>query len=159
MAVAADPRTLRDTEDFLVESPHGAIGLVEEVWLGERAEPRALAVRTRDGRHALLLDEDVLSVDREHRWIVVEAEPELRELDAPRLTNTADGQLVATWATTGSVVHRRRLPSVSVSAGAAVGERPLWQLIASLWIATGILVAGCIALVFLVAWLVAGAPY
>src|SRR5260221_623483 len=63
---------LRDTEGYAVETPLGAIGRVEA------AREGMLAVRTNDGDHALLRDTDVLVVDREHRWVVVEEHPALR---------------------------------------------------------------------------------
>src|SRR5439155_7575650 len=66
-------------------------------------EPKALAVRTGDGRHGLLLGEDVLSVDRENQWVVIPPEPTLLELDTPRVTSDRGGgrPLTASWTTTG----------------------------------------------------------
>src|SRR2546428_8109428 len=103
MATAVVTRVLGDTEDFVVESADGPIGRVEEIWLGPTDEPQALAVRMKAGNHALLLDQDVLAVDREHRWVVVRPNPELLELAAPRLDRSRDGKLAASWATTGAV--------------------------------------------------------
>src|SRR5206468_4422872 len=77
-------QALEESEGYTVESPNGSIGWVEEVWLGERSEPHALAMRTIDGTRALLLAEQVAAVDREHGWVVVEPDPRLRELDPPR---------------------------------------------------------------------------
>jgi hypothetical protein len=57
---------LGESEGYTVESPDGSIGWVEEVWLGERRTPRALAMRTVDGTRALLLAEQVAAVDHEH---------------------------------------------------------------------------------------------
>ena len=61
-------------------------GHVEEVWLGPTDQPLALALRTTDGRRALLLGEQVRTVERHHRWVVAHSRPALLELDAPRLT-------------------------------------------------------------------------
>ncbi len=72
---------LHDTEGFDLESADGAIGRVEEIWLGPGEEPQALAIRMTDGSRALLLDEEVVAVDREHHWVVVGPHPELLELD------------------------------------------------------------------------------
>jgi hypothetical protein len=107
-AIAGTDQRLAGTDGFVVESTHGDVGLVEEVWVGEANEPRALAVRTSEGRHGLLLGEDVLAVDRENRWVVVAPEAVLLELDAPRL-QTAEGEdsalrQAASWTTTGEVV-------------------------------------------------------
>jgi hypothetical protein len=168
MATVARPRGLHGTEDFAVESPDGAIGRVEEIWLGPTDEPRALAVRTSDGSHALLLDEDVLSVDRDRRWVVVRAQPELLELSPPRLA-PSDGDhsasLAASWSTTGALVHpapparlgglRRRMRRTNPR----VAERPLWQLVAILYGSVAFIVAFVVALVFVVARIVTGAPY
>jgi hypothetical protein len=108
-AIAGTDQRLAGTDGFVVESTHGDVGLVEEVWVGEANEPRALAVRTSEGRHGLLLGEDVLAVDRENHWVVVSPEAVLLELDAPRL-QTAEGEdgavrrAAASWTTTGEVV-------------------------------------------------------
>jgi hypothetical protein len=155
---------LRDTEDYAVETPAGAIGRVEEVWLGPAGDPQALAVRTTDGGHALLLDEDVVTVDREHRWVVVEEHPALLELAPPQVVSR-EGHVEAQWATTGSVVHPE--PAVRLAGFRAVLQRhaphlagrPLWQLIAILYGALTLIVLGVVALVFLIAWVATGAPY
>jgi hypothetical protein len=162
MATAA--RELRDTEDYAVETPAGAIGRVEEVWLGPEGEAQALAVRTRDGAHALLLDEHVVTVDREHRWVVVEEHADLLELDAPRLVSR-DGRVAAEWATTGALVHPEAsewlagLSAVVHRRAPRSADRPLWQLVVILYGAIGLIVLFVVALVFLVAWVATGSPY
>jgi hypothetical protein len=95
---------LQDTEGFDLESADGAIGRVEEIWLGPGEEPQALVIRRSDGSRALLLDEDVVAVDREHYWVVVGPHQGLLELDAPKLESTG-GLPAASWATTGAVIH------------------------------------------------------
>ena len=154
---------LHDTEGFDLESVDGAIGRVEEIWLGPGEEPQALAIRITDGSRALLLDEDVVAVDREHRWVVVGPDPGLLELDAPRLASTG-GRPAASWATTGVVIHpeppstpgllpafRRRVPNME--------ERPLWRVVATLYAAVALIVVFVVALVFVVSWIAAGHPY
>ena len=81
---------------------------VEEVWLDDD-EARALALRTLDGRHALLRAEDVLAVETEQRWVVVRPEQELLELDAPRL-RSFNGTIEASWGTTGALVRAASEP-------------------------------------------------
>ena len=103
MASAQTYDELRDADGFVVESSAGDIGWVEEVWIGESGDPQALAVRTADGRHGLLLPTEVLAVDREQRWVVVPPEPGLLELDAPRVTGVGSARtepLAASWTTT-----------------------------------------------------------
>jgi hypothetical protein len=173
MAAETDTR-LRDTDGFVVESPDGDVGWVEEVWLGETNEPRALAVRTADGRHGLLLGEEVLAVDRENRWVVVPPEPTLLELDVPRLKTAHERgdaiALAASWTTTGSVLdtspRRHRLwpfssqpskPTTRVSV--ADEERPLWQPVSLLIASLTLIVAFVITLAFVVARLVTGIAY
>ena len=154
---------LHETEGFDLESADGAIGRVEEVWLGPGEEPQALAVRMTDGSRALLLEENVVAVDREHHWVVVGPHPELLELDAPRLESTG-GRPAASWATTGAVSHpeppstpgvpqavRRRVPNMD--------ERPLWQVVAALYAAVALIVVFVVALVFVVSWIAVGHPY
>jgi hypothetical protein len=171
--VDSDAR-LRETEGFVVESPDGDLGWVEEVWVGEANEPRALAVRTADGRHGLLLEGEVLAVDRENRWVVVSAEPALLELAAPRLTVAPDEReprtAVASWTTTGELLpvapRRLRLPRFlarrwrTVRGGrAGRRERPVWQSIAVLIASLALIVAFTITVAFLIADLVTGAAY
>jgi hypothetical protein len=155
---------LRETENYAVETPAGAIGRVEEVWLDPAGKPRALAVRTSDGGHALLRDEDVVTVDREHGWVVVGEEPALLELAPPQLVSD-DGRVAARWETTGTVVHPA--PAVRLAGLRAalhphapeLAGRPLWQLVAILYGAVTLIVVLGIGLVFLVSWVVSGAPY
>jgi hypothetical protein len=154
---------LHDTEGFDLESAEGAIGRIEEIWLGPGEEPQALAVRMTDGRRALLIEENVVAVDREHHWVVVGPHPELLELDAPRLKSTG-GRPAASWATTGAVIHpeqpstpgvlqafRRRVPNMD--------ERPLWQVVAALYAAVALIVVFVVALVLVVSWIAVGHPY
>jgi hypothetical protein len=170
-AVAEKSAQLRATDGFLVESPEGDIGRVEEVWVDEAEEPCALAVKTTDGRHALLLGEEVVTVDREQRWVVVQPRPALLELDPPRLTALGHGagrakRIAASWATTGALVPvstrsprgpSLHLPRLTVTADG--DERPLWQLVTVLYTVLAFVVAFVITLAFLMAWLVSGAAY
>jgi hypothetical protein len=152
MAVATE---LRNTEDYAVETPGGAIGRVEEIRAGPGGEPQALAVRTTDGGRALLRDEDVVTVDREHRWVVVGDHPALLEL----------ADVGAGWTTTGEVVHPEpvdRLAGLRTSLqrhAPHLAGRPLWQLVAILYAGVTFIVVAGVGLVFLVAWLATGAPY
>jgi hypothetical protein len=162
--MATVARELRGTEDYAVETPAGAIGRVEEIWLGSAGDPQALAVRTSDGGHALLLDEDVVTVDREHRWVVVDEHPALLELAAPQLVSR-DGRVAAQWTTTGAVVHpepQLRLTGLRKAVqrhAPHLADRPLWQLVATLYGALTLIVISAVGLVFLVSWVVSGAPY
>ncbi len=174
--ISSAPTTarLRDTEGFVVESAAGDLGWVEEVWLGDGGAPRAVAVLTADGRHGLLLAEDVLGVDRERRWLVARPDPELLELAPPRVTSSGDGagaRLSASWTTTGASLHvtpahRRLLRSAlpaprrpAAPAAAEPHERELWQAVAILLGSVAVLMALVITLAFVVAKLVTGAAY
>jgi hypothetical protein len=142
---------LRNTEDYAVETPAGAIGRVEEIRLGPDGRPQALAVRTTDGGRVLLRGEDVVVVDREHRWVVVEEHPALLEL--------------AGWTTTGEVVHPEPVDRLAAIRAALRrhaphhAERPLWQLVAILYGGVTFIVVAGIGLVFLIAWVATGSPY
>jgi hypothetical protein len=147
---------LRNADGYVVESPHGDVGEVEEVWL-DHDDPCALAVRVKDGRRALLLTSDVVAVDRDHRWVVVPEEAQLLELDAPRLR--AGDAPAASWSTTGNVVAiaphadgglavpRRTEPT-------SAAERPLWQTVAILYAALLVIVVVVTALAVSVTLLV-----
>src|SRR5438093_9915015 len=134
---------LGESEGYTVESPDGSIGWVEEVWLGERGEPRAIALRTVDGTRALLLAEEVTAVDHEHGWVVIHADPCLRELDPPRLTPGPNGRLTASWTTTGKTLERpatvARLPLAIRLRPARVRRRPAAETEWPLWKAVAVL--------------------
>src|SRR5438067_10577616 len=134
MSVAA---RLRASDGFRVESPRGRLGVVEEVWVGDGGEPEALAVRTVDGRHGLVLVEDVDAVLVDEEQVVVE-EPTLLELEQPHVDGRGNGgspRLTASWATTGEVLPlpepgaRLHLPFTNTRMDAAAPqvfvERPL----------------------------------
>jgi hypothetical protein len=145
--------SLRNADGYVVESPYGDVGEVEEVWLDPDG-PCALAVRVKDGRRALLLDRDVVAVDSVHRWVVVPEEAQLLELDAPRLS-TDGGTPAASWSTTGNrvAIAPSQLRVERLAEPATGGERPLWQMIAILYVGLLVIVAFVIALTFTVALL------
>jgi hypothetical protein len=154
---------LHDTEGFELESADGAIGRIEEIWLGPSEEPQALAIRMTDGSRALLLQEEVVAVDRERHWVVVGPHPELLALDAPRLESTG-GRPAASWATTGALIHPEPLSTPGVLQAFRhrvpnMDGRPLWQLVATLYAAVALIVVFVVALVFVVSWIAAGHPY
>jgi hypothetical protein len=165
MAIVAAPGRLHETAGYTVQSAAGTIGRVEEVWLGPEGDPQALAVRTSDGDDALLLAGDVVAVDAEHRWVVVGEHPDLLELAPPRLQTHLGGRLAASWETTGAVVHPQPRGRFAFLGKAERGpaptspERPLWQLVGILYGAITLIVVAVLALSFLVAWIVGGAPY
>jgi len=162
---------LSESEGYSVETPEGAIGWVEEVWLGERREPRALAMRTVDGTRALLLAEQVTAVDREHGWVVVGHDARLRELDRPRLTQTRDGRLTASWTTNGNTLERPatvarlplaiRLRSAPAQRQSATGVEwwPIWKVVAILYGTIAVLLTLMMTLAFTIAWAVTGTAY
>jgi hypothetical protein len=169
--VTATESTLRllETDGYVVESAAGDLGWVEEVWVDDQGEAEAVAVRTADGRHGLLLDDDVLTVDRESRWVVVGEDAKLLELDVPRLSR-GSGRLTSSWGTTGAELevtarprHRWHTPlrpeEPAPPVRRAKVERPLWQGIAVLLTTIALLVLATIALAFVVAHLVTGTAY
>ena len=169
-ATAGKDERLAGTDGFVVESLHGDVGWVEEVWVGEANEPRALAVRTSEGRHGLLLGADVLAVDRENHWVVVSPDAVLLELDAPRLqpAEGEDGAMrqAASWTTTGEIVPlapRERDRWRPLQRWAAM--LPLTRATRLPWavaiLLTGIvlLLALMMALAFVIARIVSGSPY
>lgn len=168
-AVADLRQQLRSTNGFLVETSEGAVGWVEDVWLDEHDVPAALALQTTDAKRALLLAEDVLSVDREYRWVVAPPDPPLLELAAPHLIvsgRDGDARLEASWATTGARIvpparAERRLPrpQLRVSTEPREGPRPLWQTIVALYASLALIVALLVGVSFLIARLVTGVVY
>jgi hypothetical protein len=168
MATVARNEQLRETDGFRLESSQGTLGSVEEVWLDDADEPCALAVRTQDGRRALLFAADVVAVQREQRWVVVDARPGLLELAPPHLVSRGDGtgaQVSASWTTTGASIPteprpaRRLRPPRAPAGPAEEREGSLWLAVAVLYAFIGVFVAALIGLAFAVASLVAGNAY
>jgi len=161
-------------DGFRVESPDGLLGWVEETWLDGRREPSALAIRTVDGRRGLLVAYEVETVIPESELLVMRPNGRLLELDVPRVEVVPmDGAPIvsASWATTGETLEPPRPPGLLQRAGLALrpwrlapppradAERPLWQLVAILYIAVTLLVGLIITLAFTVAWLATGNAY
>lgn len=152
---------LRGCDGFRVETPEGLLGWVEEAWLGPAAEPAALAIRTLDGRRALLLAEDVEAVLEDEETVLLRGEPKLLELEAPRIDGTSP--VSASWSTTGAVLEPPRPPGVLRRLALARRpwrlapppgpwvERPLWQLMALLYAGIILLAALVMMLAFAVA--------
>jgi hypothetical protein len=168
------PESLLACDGFRVESPEGLLGWVEETWLGPAREPTALAVRTVDGRRALLLTGELDRIVPESGFLVVRHGARLLELDVPRVElGPGDGTPVvsASWRTTGETLEPPRPPGILGRALLAFrpwrlappprseAERPLLQLVAVLYTAVAVLVVLVIALAFLIAWVAAGRAY
>jgi hypothetical protein len=173
--MATVPRErLVDCDGFRVESAEGLLGWVEETWLGRDREPAALAVRTVDGRRALLLADELERAVPESGFVVAHQDARLLELDVPRveLGRSAGTPVVAaSWSTTGETLEAPAPPGVLARALLALrpwrlappprsdAERPILQLVAILYTVVTVLVALVIALAFLVAWIAAGRAY
>jgi hypothetical protein len=157
---------LTSCDGFTVEAPTGVLGWVEETWLDGADHPGALAVRTCDGRRALLPADAVRAVDVDAQEVLVAPGTTLLELDAPRIASN-DGTVAASWRTTGAVVpaapgeaEAEPAPALAASrAATAVRDRPIAQTVA---LALGFL-AGLIAfeigLAFFAAYLATGHAY
>jgi hypothetical protein len=160
--------TLLGTCDgFTVEGADGCLGWVEETWLDADGRPGALAVRTPDGRRALLLAGDVRAVDPDAQEVFAVPDADLLALEPPRLAS-ADGTIAATWrATTEHVVPARagahaapQAPALGAArAATARHERSLARtaILALAGLAT--VIALFIGLAFGIATLVTGHPY
>jgi hypothetical protein len=161
-------------DGFRVESPEGLLGWVEETWLGPNGEPAALAIRTVDGRRALLLSDELERAVPESCFLVVRRDAHLLELDVPRVEVNRAGRtpvVSASWATTGETLDAPASPGLLARALLALrpwrlappprsdAERPLLQLVAILYTVVTMLVVLVIALAFLVAWIAAGRAY
>jgi hypothetical protein len=160
--MATVPRErLIECDGFRVEAPRGLLGWVEETWLGQDAEPAALAVRTLDGQRGLLLADDIVSVLDDQETVVLQPDARLLELGAPRLDGTP---LQASWSTTGATIEPPASPGPlrravlarrpwRLAPPAAPRELPVWQIALLLY-------AGIVALatvVMVAAFLVAAA--
>jgi hypothetical protein len=166
--------SLLECDGFRIESPDGLLGWVEETWLGPGCEPTALAVRTVDGRRALLVARELDRVVPESGFLVVRRGARLLELDVPRVElEPADGAPVvsASWRTTGETLEPPTPPGILGRTWLAFrpwrlappprneAERPLLELVAILYTVVAVLVMLVIALAFLIAWIAAGRAY
>ena len=166
MVVVRVPRC----DGFRVVVPEGLVGVVEEAWLGAGDELAGYAVRLPNGLRGLLLAEDVRAVLEDDRELVVEPGRRLLELAAPRLERAdGEGHVAAHWETTGERIApeperaslRQRLqPRLGLQTGRPEEPtRPVWQIVAVLYGAIGLLVMLVIALAFLAALAVAGRAF
>jgi hypothetical protein len=158
---------LHSCDGFTVESPDGCLGWVEETWLDSEDHPAAVAVRTVDGRRALLLAEAVEAVDPDAQEVFVGADVELLVLEQPRLAS-ADGTIAATWTATdehlvATPAGAHAVPEAAALAAArattATHERALWQTIVFALAFLAAMIAVEIGLAFGIAYLVTGQPY
>jgi hypothetical protein len=157
---------LGSCDGFTVESADGCLGWVEETWLDEAGHPAALALRTGDGRRALLLADAVQAVDPDAQEVFVARGTVLRGLEPPRL-QTLDGDPAASWRAFGSVEAFATAPAhalpgapalAAARAGTTTSARPLWQIVAFAFSCLVLLVGVEIALAFGVTYLVTGSP-
>lgn len=162
MATVAE---LQTCDGFIVEGPDGCLGWVEETWLDAEDHPGAVAVRTPDGRRALLLAESVQAVDPDAQEVLVGANAELLALEPPRLAG--DG-LTATWR--ASEEHVPPAPAAAHAAPAAPAlvaarastahrERAPWKTVVFGLACLAALIGFEIGLAFGIAYLVTGRAY
>jgi hypothetical protein len=159
---------LQTCDGFAVEASVGLVGWVEETWLDGEGHAGALAVRTSEGRRALLLARDVAAVDPDTQEVLLVFGATLLELAPPRL-ESVDGTVAASWRTTGTTISAQAAVSPSAEplshavaaarAATAHPERPLLQIVAFAFAVLAAIVSFEIALAFLVAYLVTGRAY
>jgi hypothetical protein len=143
-----------DCAGFALGGPEGRLGWIEETWLREDDLPHAYAVRTVDGRRALLEIEHVMAVDPDAAEVFVGPSARLLELDAPRFADDTS----ASWRLTGGVVEV--MPAGPVHAPRSPSPTPGWRTAALALGVLATLVLTEIGLAFGVAYLVTGhLPY
>jgi hypothetical protein len=166
MASVAQP-ALAVADGYRVLAAPGRVGVVEELWFGEREEPLALVVRLTDDRRGLLLAEDVAGVSPEDRSLTISPAARLLHLDPPHLETRDDGRLAASWRATDSALvlpepHARLrglLPSAAPHPVTAIArERPLWRTVLVMLCTLALIVGSLIALDFLFAYAITGGP-
>jgi hypothetical protein len=154
---------LTSYDGFTVESPDGCLGWVEETWLDAQDRPAALAIRTPDGRCALLTVDTIEAADPDAQEVIVPAGIVLQGLEPPRLERL-DGQLSASWRASGTVkatpttAHASPSAPVLTAARSATvhSEPPLLRTLLVALVCLAALVAFEIALAFGIAYLVTG---
>jgi hypothetical protein len=135
------------------------IGSVEEIWLDADGAPIGLAVQADGSRRGLVLAEDVRTVDDERRWVVVDPDVRVLELEAPRLLHPPDrlDRIEAAWSTSGSTLAVRppaRLAPKEKPTRRSSVDPPLVRAIVVLYVALAVVVGVVMTLAFLVPYLV-----
>jgi hypothetical protein len=151
-------------DGYTVEGPTGCLGWVEETWVDAGDRPAAFAIRTVDGRRALVRVDAIQAIDADAQEVFVPAEAALLELEPPRLEG-AGGDQVATWRATSSLLtpaaalgHLEPTEPALLGARTSTARRER-SLVRTILLALGCLatlVAVEIALAFAIAYLVAG---
>jgi hypothetical protein len=158
MALApARQSALLRCDGFAVVTAEARVGSVEEIWLDSRGEPTGLAIRTGAGERGLVLADDVAAVDQERRWVVVDPDVRVLELEPPRLVQGVHGsrRFEAAWTTSGDTLAVRPPPRARVRRPQqARPDPPLVRSIVLLYAALTVVVALIMALAFLVPYLV-----
>jgi hypothetical protein len=158
---------LQSCDGFTVESPDGCLGWVEETWLDDGDHPAALALRTSDGRRALVLAAAVQAVDPDAQEVLIAGDAVLHALDPPHV-ETLDGEPTATWHAHGTLdglaaATAHAVPAAPGLAAArsstSTAARPFWQVIAFAFLCLATLIAVEIGLAFGIAYLVTGSAY
>jgi hypothetical protein len=154
---------LHGCDGFRLESPDGLVGWIEETWFGPGDQPAAFAVRTTDGREALLLAEDVASVSAESELMLMSESARLLELDVPRVNVPVGNGLSASWRTTGRILDPPDPPGLRARALLAFrpwrlappsrpeAETPFWVTLVLVYAAISAIVGLLIGLCFLAA--------
>jgi hypothetical protein len=151
-------------DGFTVEGPDGCLGWVEETWIDPSDHPPAFAVRTPDGRRALLGTASIQAIDADTQEILVHAGTRLRELAPPRVEHDG-GEPIATWrpapgTLTLAAAYPHAPPTapalVAARASTAHGDRAVAYTILLGLVCLAALVAFEIGLAFTIAYLVTG---
>jgi hypothetical protein len=157
---------LTSCDGFTVESAEGCVGWVEETWLDDAGHPAALALRTSDGRRALLLADAVQAVDPDAQEVFLAGDAVLHGLEPPHVQTLA-GDPVASWRAAGTVElptagapHARpAAPALAAArAGTTAGGWPAVHMIVLAFVGLALLVGVEIALAFGITYLVTGSP-
>jgi len=166
--MSAVATAIGNCDGYSVVTPAGVVGRVQEMWLDDRDNATALAVRLLDGRRGLLVRTEVGEVAHERRAVTIGAEARILRLEPPHVHNGARGAPVASWASTGAPLE---LPEpAGLIRGALAGlHRPTvpktgdgglstMQTVATMFVAIAVIGLSMIGLDILVAYLATGHP-
>jgi hypothetical protein len=164
----AVPTAIGNCDGYGVETPVGVVGWVEEMWLDDRDDPTALAVRLLDGRRGLLVQDQITEVSHDHRAVTIASDARILQLEPPHVQGNG-GTPVASWAASGAALelpepaglvrgafaglHRPPVPKAPEDAGDST-----LRTILAMFIGIAIIGVAVIALDILVAYAVTGHP-
>ena len=122
--MSAVATAIGNCDGYAVVTPAGVVGWVEEMWLDDRDDPTALAVRLLDGRRGLLVHDQIAEVAHDRRSVTIANDALILQLEPPHV-QVDGGNPVASWAATGAALELPEPPGLVRGAFAGLHRPPV----------------------------------